>query len=355
MSPAHVRFLPGYRRVTPYTPFDLIQEYALDPDVYALEFTIGGFVFPRELRLSSNLECFGGGLGTKIGLAPGANSDVFTNDDWSGAATNIHLANFFVDGNAAAQTSAVGDGPGQSGVSFVNLASSSASDMHIVDTFLHGVDMNRQDANGGPNATEPGCEDISISRVHTSGFGDDGITTHWSKAVRISDSTGRDPGRHYTVGGNAFEVDDGSEDVLLTNSHAFNCQVGFKSQGHGDVGQGVAGSPPPARRTTHVACSAHNSVDAAFMAISGGDAAGNGQHSYSHVYESCRSTGGRFGFWMAGVKRARIHSPDVQDATEAAILATGTFTLAVDIQVDSPMFVNNATEIIDPNGKVTVT
>lgn len=341
-------------RVAPGMDFDNLEDRVRSRGVSHVEFDAGDYEFPRALRLPSDITVVGQGVGTRIRLADGANSDLFTNEDWANGNTNIHVQSMHLDGNGAAQSQIVGDGPGQSGVSLVNVSHSSVRHLTIVAPWLHGVDTNRSDANGGVN-DEPGCEDIRIHDVHVSGFGDDGITTHWTRGAIISQCSGRDPGRFYTVGGNAIEIDDGSSFVSVVSSQSFRCENGFRVQGHGDAGQGAADSPPAAIGATFSACTAIESEQAGFSAISAGSAPGGGVHGRDLTYVGCRAVDCRDGFAIGGYKSTRIIAPSVHNASRAGIHAYSTHTTAADVDVHAPTFVNVAAQTLDPNSTITIT
>lgn len=77
---------------------------------------------------------------------------------------------------------------------------------------------------------------IWLDRVTGSGFGDDGVTTHHSHHIFISNSHFRDPGgRSHKKGcsnSNGFEIDDGSRHVWLVNNSSTRCFGGVEIKAH---------------------------------------------------------------------------------------------------------------------------
>lgn len=77
---------------------------------------------------------------------------------------------------------------------------------------------------------------IWLDRVTGSGFGDDGVTTHHSDYIFVSNSHFRDPsGRSHKEGfsnSNGFEIDDGSSNVWLANNSSTRCFGGLEIKAH---------------------------------------------------------------------------------------------------------------------------
>lgn len=78
---------------------------------------------------------------------------------------------------------------------------------------------------------------IWLDHLSGYGFGDDGITTHHSSHILITNSHMCDPsGRAHMKGfsnSNGFEVDDGSDDVWLINNSSTRCFGGVEIKAHG--------------------------------------------------------------------------------------------------------------------------
>jgi hypothetical protein len=77
---------------------------------------------------------------------------------------------------------------------------------------------------------------VWLDNLNGYGFGDDGITTHHSDYIFISNSHMCDPsGRAHQKGysnSNGFEIDDGSRNVLLVNNSSARCFGGIEIKAH---------------------------------------------------------------------------------------------------------------------------
>ncbi len=77
---------------------------------------------------------------------------------------------------------------------------------------------------------------IWLDHLNGHGFGDDGITTHHSSHILITNSHMCDPsGRAHKKGfsnSNGFEIDDGSDDVWLINNSSTRCFGGVEIKAH---------------------------------------------------------------------------------------------------------------------------
>lgn len=81
-----------------------------------------------------------------------------------------------------------------------------------------------------------GSQFVWLDGVSGSGFGDDGLTTHHSDYIFVSNSHFSDPsGRAHDKGfsnSNGFEVDDGSRHVWLANNSSARCFGGIEIKAH---------------------------------------------------------------------------------------------------------------------------
>lgn len=179
------------------------------------------------IKLSSNTTLSGEGKDiTFIKLADEAPAEsiVITNEDMSGNATNIHIKNFTVDGNKFRQdrTLQASGGSLSSNVRFAGVKHGSIYSIKSVDALLHGIDVTYAsdtylyDGDGVRVNEELESKYIHIDDCETSGFGDDGITTHHSRYLLITNNYSHNP----TGGGNnnGIEIDDGSQHVMLDNN-----------------------------------------------------------------------------------------------------------------------------------------
>jgi hypothetical protein len=243
----------------------------------------GSYVVNASLKIGSNTHIVMT-RGTIITLANASNTDVFTNASWSAGNTDIHIEGGYLNGNRAGQTSAVGDGPGQSLISLVNVTRFTVRNVRGTSPFLHGIDCNVRDI-AANSYSDPGCTDGLIQDCEFTDFGDDGITTHWSAGIAIVGCKCWGAAASYSGSSNGFEIDDGSSDITLTSCISHNNRSGFMVQGH-------AGRIP-ARRITLTGCIAYTNERAGFIASQTTSAHGdeaargvtiNGGSAYDNYY-----------------------------------------------------------------------
>ncbi|OEK41273.1 peptidase G2 autoproteolytic cleavage domain-containing protein [Staphylococcus saprophyticus] len=153
-----------------------------------------------------------------------AENIVITNEDMSGNAHNIGIKDFTVNGNKWRQDkkfSAAG-GSLSSNVRFAGVKHGFAHNVKSIDALLHGFDITYAsdtyfyEGDGVRVNEELESKYIHIDNCEASGFGDDGITTHHSRYLLITNSY-----LHHATGGgnnNGIEIDDGSQHVMLDNN-----------------------------------------------------------------------------------------------------------------------------------------
>lgn len=111
-------------------------------------------------------------------------------------------------------------------------------DVDAVNPGLHCFDISSSlySYAGDGTKAKGGSKFIWLDRVTGSGFGDDGVTTHHSEHIFISNSHFRDPGgRSHKRGfsnSNGFEIDDGSCNVWLVNNSTTRCFGGVEIKAH---------------------------------------------------------------------------------------------------------------------------
>lgn len=153
-----------------------------------------------------------------------AENIVITNEDMSGNAHNIGIKDFTVNGNKWRQDKALKASGGSlsSNVRFAGVKHGFASNVKSVDALLHGFDVTYAsdayfyEGDGIRVNEELESKYIHIDNCETSGFGDDGITTHHSRYLLLTNNYSH----HATGGGNnnGIEIDDGSQHVMLDNN-----------------------------------------------------------------------------------------------------------------------------------------
>lgn len=196
------------------------------------------------LKLPSNTILSGEGKEqTIIKLSDDAPAEniVITNLDMNGIAENIGIEGFSVDGNRTRQggTLKASGGSRSSNVRFAGVKKGFIKNIKSFNTLLHGIDVTyASDEYGYPGdgvrvQRHLESEYIWVDNCETYGFGDDGITTHHSRYLHISNSYS-----HHPVGGgnnNGIEIDDGSQYVYLDNNKTEENFGGLEIKGHGPI------------------------------------------------------------------------------------------------------------------------
>ncbi|WP_371069675.1 glycosyl hydrolase family 28-related protein [Sediminibacillus sp. JSM 1682029] len=110
--------------------------------------------------------------------------------------------------------------------------------VEAINPGLHGFDISSVYYNYAGDGFRGRGESsyIWLDQLTGRGFGDDGITTHHSRKILISNSHMYDPsGRSHRPGysnSNGFEVDDGSQHVWLVNNSSARCFGGVEVKAH---------------------------------------------------------------------------------------------------------------------------
>ncbi len=212
------------------------------------------------LKLPSNTILSGEGKEqTIIKLSDNApkESIVITNLDMNGVAENIGIEDFSVDGNRTRQGGTLNPAGGSrsSNVRFAGVKKGFIKNIKSFNSLLHGIDVTYASDDysyAGDGVRVPRhleSEHIWIDNCETTGFGDDGITTHHSRYLFISNSYSHHP---FKGGGNnnGIEVDDGSQYVYLDNNITEENFGGLEIKGH-----------EPTSAASHVFVNNHISVN----------------------------------------------------------------------------------------------
>lgn len=192
----------------------------------------GTFLVSTNIKLLDNITFYGVGSDSIIKLASAKNTDILRNSDWTNGNTNIYIHSLFLDGNRANQSTVVGDGPGQSLITLVNSRYCRISHVVGKSPYLHGIEVGVQDLT--VNTNNQASRDITIDNCEFYDFGDDGITTHFSERISISQCVLHDGAGTYSSSSNGIEVDDGSSDVTIAGCIAFNNVRAVQIKGHED-------------------------------------------------------------------------------------------------------------------------
>ncbi|MDW8798703.1 peptidase G2 autoproteolytic cleavage domain-containing protein [Staphylococcus pseudoxylosus] len=175
-----------------------------------------------------------------------------SNKEMDGTATNISYESFSIDGNKGRfDEKYVSNGvqynhPGPSGGSlssnlrFAGVKYGYAYNIKSVDALLHCFDVTCasdtyfHEGDGVRVAEALESKYIHIDNCEAQGHGDDGITTHHSRYINITNNVCHDT-KNYHGNSNGIEVDDGSQYVFLSNNNTYNNQCGVEVKAHADA------------------------------------------------------------------------------------------------------------------------
>ena len=218
-------------------------------------YIVSGLKIPNNTILSGE-----GKSATTIKLSDDAPNDaiVVTNLDMSGNAENIGIEGFKVDGNRTRQGGGLKAAGGSlsSGVRFAGVKNGFMKSIKTVDTLLHGIDITYASdvysyaGDGVRVSRELESEYVWIDDCEATRFGDDGITTHHSRYLYISNSYAHHPFKKGGGNNNGIEIDDGSQYVFLNNNRTTENFGGLEIKGH-----------EPTSAASHVFVNQHISIN----------------------------------------------------------------------------------------------
>lgn len=207
-------------------------------------FVPAGVFITRGIRLPSWTFLVGAGKGiTTIKLHDGAEKGtrlVTNTNHWRG---NDHIfvgamsLNWNVERlGTAAKTSTWGNH--SSCLTYANVTYCWVRDVEAINPGLHCFDVSSTLYNYGGDGyrARGGSKYVWLDGLNGYGFGDDGITTHHSDNILISQCHMSDPcGRAHMKGfsnSNGIEIDDGSQNVLLVCNSTSRCFGGVEIKAH---------------------------------------------------------------------------------------------------------------------------
>ncbi|RHW41486.1 pectate lyase [Neobacillus notoginsengisoli] len=123
---------------------------------------------------------------------------------------------------------------------YANVTFGWVKDVEAINPGLHCFDVSSTIYNysGDGYRARGGSNYIWLDGLNGYGFGDDGVTTHHSDNILISNCHMCDPsGRAHKKGfsnSNGFEADDGSKNVWLVNNSSTRCFGGIEIKAHGN-------------------------------------------------------------------------------------------------------------------------
>ncbi|MEC0495050.1 peptidase G2 autoproteolytic cleavage domain-containing protein [Bacillus glycinifermentans] len=150
---------------------------------------------------------------------------VITNDDYENGNRNIFVQGMTLDWNPDRQGGVRNPGGQYSScLTFAKVEFGWIKDIEAVNAGLHGIDITSPTYDHLPDTdwTKDGSKYIWVDHCVAYGAGDDGITTHYSEYVFISNCHSANPrGTEHGEGmsnSNGIEIDDGSKHVWLLNN-----------------------------------------------------------------------------------------------------------------------------------------
>ncbi|MBT2661347.1 glycoside hydrolase family 55 protein [Bacillus sp. ISL-45] len=203
-----------------------------------------GVYIVREMKLPSFTYLVGAGKGkTVIKLHDSAPKSrrLITNRNHRTGNRNLYVKGLTLDWNVerlgkVEKTSTWGNH--SSCLLYANVKYGWVKDVEGVNPGLHCFDVSSPQYNyyGDGYRARGGSEFIWLDNLNGHGFGDDGITTHHSDNIFISNCHMSDPsGKNHKKGfsnSNGIEIDDGSRNVWLLNNSSARCFGGIEIKAH---------------------------------------------------------------------------------------------------------------------------
>ncbi|UWD96781.1 peptidase G2 [Bacillus velezensis] len=201
-----------------------------------------GLYVVRGLKIPSWVRLVGQGIGVTFLIlsddAP-ASEWVITNADYEKGNRNIHLEGFSTNWNQERQGGLRATGGQHSTcVAFANTKFLWIKNIETINPALHGIDITAPTYDHLPDTdyTKDGCKYVWIDSCVSTGYGDDGITTHYSEYIFISNCHCTNPtGIAHAAGqanSNGIEIDDGSKNVWLLNNYTEGNIRGVEVKAH---------------------------------------------------------------------------------------------------------------------------
>ncbi|WP_059172417.1 glycosyl hydrolase family 28-related protein [Bacillus sp. FJAT-27445] len=205
-----------------------------------------GVFVTSEIRLPSWTCLVGEGKGRTVlrlqDEAPKSSQLVTNSSHWKGN-RNILVSGMTLDWNVErlgkAEKTAAGNNS-SSCLLYANVTFGWVADVEAINPGLHCFDVSSTIYNysGDGYRAKGGSNYIWLDGLNGYGFGDDGVTTHHSDNILISNCHMCDPsGRAHKKGfsnSNGFEADDGSRNVWLVNNSSACCFGGVEIKAHGN-------------------------------------------------------------------------------------------------------------------------
>ncbi|MCY8174536.1 peptidase G2 autoproteolytic cleavage domain-containing protein [Bacillus inaquosorum] len=201
-----------------------------------------GVYVVRGVKLKDNVIFEGDGLDiTTLILHENTPSDewVITNADHQGGNKNIVIRDMTLDWNRNRQngTMKAMGGVKSSCLLLANVTNAWVQRVRTVNPALHGIDISAPSYDiSDSDYTKNGSNMVWIDHCICEGYGDDGITTHYSENIFITNNVCLNPsGTAHAAGkanSNGIEVDDGSKNVWLLNNYTEGNIRGVEVKAH---------------------------------------------------------------------------------------------------------------------------
>ena len=201
-----------------------------------------GIYVVRGLKLPSWVELVGDGMGLTIIILheeTPASEWVITNQDYVNGNRNISIKGMTLDWNKTRQ-GGVGATGGQhsSCLALAKVKFAWIKEVEGINPGLHSFDITAPTYDHAPETdyTKDGSRFVWIDNCVGSGYGDDGITTHYSEYIWISNNHLSDPDGDAHEDGvsnsNGIEIDDGSKHVWVINNYTTGNIRGVEVKAH---------------------------------------------------------------------------------------------------------------------------
>lgn len=203
-----------------------------------------GVYVVRGLKIPSWVYLIGDGKGLTILILhedTPASEWVITNQDYTNGNRNIIIEGMTLDWNKARQ-GGVGATGGQhsSCLALAKVKFAWIRDVEALNAGLHGFDITAPTYDHAPETdyTKDGCRFVWIDNCDASGYGDDGITTHYSEFIWISKNNLVNPDGDAHEDGvsnsNGIEIDDGSKHVWVIANYTSGNIRGVEVKAHAE-------------------------------------------------------------------------------------------------------------------------
>ena len=201
-----------------------------------------GIYVVKGLKVPSWVELVGDGIGLTIIILhedTPASEWVITNQDYSNGNRNISIKGMTLDWNKSRQGGVAATGGQHSScLSLAKVRFAWIRDVEGINAGLHAFDITAPTYDHLPETdyTRDGCRFIWIDNCVGSGYGDDGITTHYSEYVWITNNHLSNPDGDAHENGvsnsNGIEIDDGSKHVWVLNNYTSGNIRGVEVKAH---------------------------------------------------------------------------------------------------------------------------